>query len=192
MSSFRAAPGADLGGQDSGQEGGSVAEDHHPTKGGSLASGSLHGCVPFSTSAVRGATAVDLPPRWAQLPSAAASLTFGVVFLAISTVGEIAQQSLGHVGFLVVTLLGGVVSSASSVVAAATLAGQGKVQPAVAAYAVVLASMTTLLSNVPAVQIAGQNWPRSIRIALLSGAIVLAGLIGLLIELALQGHAWPV
>jgi uncharacterized membrane protein (DUF4010 family) len=119
-------------------------------------------------------------------------LTFGVVFLAISTVGEIAQQSLGHVGFLVVTLLGGVVSSASSVVAAAALAGQGKVQPAVAAYAVVLASMTALLSNVPAVQIAGQNRPRSIRIALLSGAIVLAGLIGLLIELTLRGYAWPV
>ena len=36
MSSFRAAPGADLGGQDSGQEGGSVAEDRHPTKVGSL------------------------------------------------------------------------------------------------------------------------------------------------------------
>jgi len=119
-------------------------------------------------------------------------LTFGVVFLAISTVGEIAQQSLGHVGFLVVTLLGGVVSSASSVVAAATLAAQGKVQPAVAAYAVVLASMTALLSNVPAVQIAGQNRPRSIRIALLSGAIVLAGLIGLLLELTLRGYAWPV
>jgi uncharacterized membrane protein (DUF4010 family) len=119
-------------------------------------------------------------------------LTFGVVFLAISTVGEIAQQSLGHVGFLVVTLLGGVVSSASSVVAAATLAGQGKVQPAVAAYAVVLASMTTLLSNVPAVQIAGQNRSCAMRIALVSGVIVLAGLIGLLLELALRGHAWPV
>lgn len=36
MSSFRAAPGADLDGQDSGQEGGSVAEDRHPTKVGSL------------------------------------------------------------------------------------------------------------------------------------------------------------
>jgi hypothetical protein len=51
--------------------------------------------------------------------------------------------------------------------------------------------MTALLSNVPAVQIAGQNRPRSIRIALLSGAIVLAGLIGLLIEFTLRGHAWP-
>jgi retron-type reverse transcriptase len=36
MSSFRAAPGADLGGQDSGREGGSVAEDRHSTKVGSL------------------------------------------------------------------------------------------------------------------------------------------------------------
>jgi uncharacterized membrane protein (DUF4010 family) len=119
-------------------------------------------------------------------------LTFGLVFLAIGTLGEIAQQTLGHVGFLVVTLLGGIVSSASSVAAAATLAGQGKVQPAVAAYAVVLASMTTLLSNVPAVQIAGRNRSCSTRIALLSGAIALAGLIGLLLELALRGHAWPV
>ncbi len=115
-------------------------------------------------------------------------LTFGVVFLAISTVGEVAQRALGHIGFLVVTMLGGVVSSASSVVAAATLAGQGKVQPAVAAYAVVLASMTTLLSNVPAMQIAGRNRSSSMRIALLSGAIVLAGLIGLLLELAFRGH----
>ena len=36
MSSFRAAPGADLGGQGSGREGGSVAEDRHSTKIGSL------------------------------------------------------------------------------------------------------------------------------------------------------------
>ena len=36
MSSLRTAPGADLDGQDSGQEGGSVAEDRHPTKVGSL------------------------------------------------------------------------------------------------------------------------------------------------------------
>ncbi len=119
-------------------------------------------------------------------------LTFGVVFLAIGTVGEVAQRALGHVGFLTVTLLGGVVSSASSVAAAATLAGQGKVQPAIAAYAIVLASMTTLLSNVPAVQIAGRDRSCSIRVALLSCAIVLAGLIGLLIELALRGHPWRV
>jgi hypothetical protein len=82
----------------------------------------------------------------------------------------------------------GVVSSAPSVVAAATLAGQGKVQPTVAAYAVVLASMTTLLSNVPAMQIAGRNRSSSMRIALLSGAIALAGVIGLLLELAFRGH----
>jgi uncharacterized membrane protein (DUF4010 family) len=116
-------------------------------------------------------------------------LAFGLVFLAIGTVGEIAQRVLGHVGFVLVAVLGGVVSSASSVVAAATLAGQGKVQPAIAAYAVVLASMTTLLSNVPAVQIAGQNRPYSVRTAILSAMIVVAGLLGLVIELALSGCA---
>ncbi len=62
-------------------------------------------------------------------------------------------------------------------------------QPAVAAYAVVLASMTTLLASVPAVQFAGRNRSCSMRIALVWGGIVLAGLIGLLLELALLGHA---
>jgi uncharacterized membrane protein (DUF4010 family) len=112
-------------------------------------------------------------------------LTFGFVFLVIGTAGEIAQRVLGHVGVLMVTLLGGLVSSASSVVAVATLAGHGAVQPATAAYAVVLASMTTLFSNVPAVQIAGKNRACSIRIAVLSGAIVLAGVAGLLVGLML-------
>jgi uncharacterized membrane protein (DUF4010 family) len=109
-------------------------------------------------------------------------LSFGLVFLAIGTAGEIAQRVLGHVGFLLVTVLGGLVSSASSVVAAAALAGRGTVQPGVAAYAVVLASMTTLLSNVPVVQIAGKSRPYSIRTAFLAAIVVLAGLLGLLIE----------
>jgi uncharacterized membrane protein (DUF4010 family) len=119
-------------------------------------------------------------------------LWFGVVFLAIGTAGDIAQRTGGHAGFLAVTVAGGLVSNASSVVAAAVLAGQGKVQRALAAFAVVLASVTALLSDAVAVHVTGRDRQHTMRLARLTGFVALAGAGGLALELTLLHHGWHI
>jgi uncharacterized membrane protein (DUF4010 family) len=118
-------------------------------------------------------------------------LTFGLVFLVIATAGEAAERFLGHAGFLLVTVAGGLVSSASSVVAAAALAAQGKVQPDIAAYAVIVASMTTLLSNIPTVQLVGKDRNVTNRLLLWSVLTVAGGIVGLVAESLVHGYARP-
>lgn len=118
-------------------------------------------------------------------------MTFGLVFLVIATAGEAAERFLGHAGFLLVAVMGGFVSSASSVVAAAVLAAQGKVQPDIAAYAVIVASMTTLLSNIPTVQLVGRDRKVTIRLLLWSGLTVAVGIVGLVVETLVHGYARP-
>ena len=108
-------------------------------------------------------------------------LAFGVVFLIIGVAGALAQRFVGHVGFLLVSGIGGLVSSASTVVAAAVLAAQGRIQPNVAAYGVTLASMITLLSNIPAVHTLGNNQPATRRLMFLSAISIAAGIVGLVI-----------
>jgi uncharacterized membrane protein (DUF4010 family) len=112
-------------------------------------------------------------------------LTFGLVFLVIGVLAQAAQRFLGHTGFLLIAFIGGLVSSASSVVAVAIVAGQGTVPPKIAAYAVILASMTTLLSNIPAVQMAGHDRGATKRLGLFSCLTVCAGLIGLFVAMLL-------
>jgi len=63
----------------------------------------------------------------------------------------LAQRFLGGLGFLAVSLLGGMVSSASTTATAATLASAGKISPQIAGAATVLTSMASALVNLPLV-----------------------------------------
>ncbi len=96
----------------------------------------------------------DAPPSEARpldlkspfsLPSA---LKFGVIFLALQIAGTEAQRFLGHFGFYAVSTIGGVVSSASAVAAAAALAAKGKISPAVAGVGAIVASLASAAVNV--------------------------------------------
>jgi len=78
-------------------------------------------------------------------------LTFGAVFVIIQIVGTLGQRFLGSGGFLCATTLGGFVSSASATAAAANLSAQAKVSPYIAGIAVVLASVTSAIVNLPIV-----------------------------------------
>jgi uncharacterized membrane protein (DUF4010 family) len=79
-------------------------------------------------------------------------LRFGAIFVAIQIAGTLAERHLGNAGFLGVSLIGGLVSSASSAAAAAHLGATGQLTPELAAVGTVLASMTSALSSVPLVQ----------------------------------------
>lgn len=81
---------------------------------------------------------LDLP---FSLPLA---LKYGVVFLILHVVGGLTQRHFGDAGFYFVSIVGGLMSSASAVAAAAALASQGSLSPMVAGTGAVLASLTSI------------------------------------------------
>jgi uncharacterized membrane protein (DUF4010 family) len=108
-------------------------------------------------------------------------LKFGLIFLTIEIIGNVGQRYLGHFGFLLVSVLGGLVSSASTAGAAATLAMHGKITPQTAGIATVLTSMASALSNLPLLHQQIRQWDVTRKVALLSFGIVAAGLIAMLV-----------
>jgi len=107
------------------------------------------------------------------------TLTFGVVFVVITLAGELAFRWLGQPGFLLVSILGGAVSSASTSAAAGILAAKGALDPALAGYGVVLASMSSLVFHVPTARMAGLSREDTRQLAVLSAIILAVGLAGL-------------
>jgi uncharacterized membrane protein (DUF4010 family) len=78
-----------------------------------------------------------------------AALRFGLLFLAFQVSGAIAQRFLGSPGFYVVSVVGGIVSSASAVASAASLATSHALPAEVAGTGAVLASMASAVVNLP-------------------------------------------
>ena len=107
------------------------------------------------------------------------ALTFGIVFVAIALASQLAYRWLGQPGFLLVAVIGGLVSSASTSAAAGTLAAGGLLAPALAGYGVVLASMASLVFHVPTAKFAGLNPTDTRRLAVLTAIILAFGLAGL-------------
>ena len=106
-------------------------------------------------------------------------LKFGFIFLAIEVAGTVAQRYLGHLGFLIVSVIGGFVSSASTAGAAATLAMHHEISPQSAGIATVLTSMTSALSNLPVIQQQIRDWKLTRQLSVVSCSVVIIGLLAL-------------
>jgi uncharacterized membrane protein (DUF4010 family) len=78
-------------------------------------------------------------------------LRFAALFVAIAAAGSLAQRYLGTLGFLALSVAGGLVSSASTTATAATLAAAGKISPDAAGMAAVLTSMASAVVDMPIV-----------------------------------------
>lgn len=76
-------------------------------------------------------------------------LRFGLLFIAIQITGILLTRTFGSNGLLVTSFFGGLVSSASTTAAAATLARHGSIPPNIAGSAAVLASIASALVNLP-------------------------------------------
>ena len=102
-------------------------------------------------------------------------LRFALLFLVLAVVGALAQRALGGVGFVVVGVLGGLVSSSGTTASAAALATAGQVSPQTATVAVVLGSVVSALVKLPIVyrQARGTELPR--RVSTVTAGIVVAG-----------------
>ena len=79
------------------------------------------------------------------------ALKYGALFLLLHVVGVLAQQFAGENGFYLVSFLGGLVSSASAVAAAASLSVNGTLTPDIAGNGAVIATITSVLVNLPLV-----------------------------------------
>jgi uncharacterized membrane protein (DUF4010 family) len=112
-------------------------------------------------------------------------LNFAGLFLLIQIVSTLGQRYLGKIGFLGISVVGGLVSSASTSAAAANLVGHGQIQSALAGEGVVLTSVASALINLPILHRNARNPALSRRLAVLT---VLLCVIGIAF-LALQQYA---
>jgi uncharacterized membrane protein (DUF4010 family) len=74
---------------------------------------------------------------------------FGVIFVAIQIAGTLLTKYFGSYGMFATGIFGGLVSSASTTAAAATMAMRGKITPALAGSATVLTSLASAAVNLP-------------------------------------------
>jgi uncharacterized membrane protein (DUF4010 family) len=102
-------------------------------------------------------------------------VSFGTLFLLIEIAGAIGKRYLGHYGLAMVSLLGGLVSSASTTAAAAILAAHGETAAYTAGMATVLASIASALSNLPVVFRVTGNRGMTQSLAFKTMAVVLVG-----------------
>jgi len=110
-------------------------------------------------------------------------LKFGMLFLVLSACGTLAQRQFHESGFLIVSLLGGMVSSASTTATAASLAAAGEISPHVAGIGVVLTSIASALVNMPLVYQTTRQYKLTRHLAIITAAISVVGLIVLWIVL---------
>ncbi|WP_085316522.1 MgtC/SapB family protein [Derxia lacustris] len=124
-------------------------------------------------SAAPTAISLDLP---FSLPVA---LKYGAIFLLLHIAGGVTQRQLGDAGFYAVSAVGGLMSSASAVAAAATLAAQGSLAPTVAGNGAILASFTSIAFSLSFV-LRTRHRPLIRRLAIAMACIAAAGLVGVL------------
>jgi uncharacterized membrane protein (DUF4010 family) len=129
-------------------------------------------------------TASDTPPDLKlELPfSLKAALKFGLIFLGLSVAGILAQRTLGVFGFYAISIAGGLLSSASAVAAAGTAAAHHEVSFSVAANGAVLASLTSVLINIPLISRTGQQPRLTHALARALLIVVALGVVGVLVH----------
>jgi hypothetical protein len=121
-----------------------------------------------------------LPER--QLPEGLVSATvhkeFGAIFLGLQIAGSFAQLEAGRIGFYAVSLAGGLVSGASTVASAGSLARHGAVPMPVAGIGAVLASITSAVVNLPLVARIAREHHLLGRVARSLGIVAALGIVG--------------
>jgi uncharacterized membrane protein (DUF4010 family) len=115
--------------------------------------------------------------------------SFGLLFVSIQTAGTLGQRLLGSSGIVLVSVAGGLASSASSTAAAATLASHGRIAPREAAICTVLTSIASMLANLPIVYRQVRDRRLITKLALISSTIGAIGGAVLLLEFFLSRTA---
>jgi uncharacterized membrane protein (DUF4010 family) len=127
----------------------------------------------------RASAEVQAPTLALESPfSLQSALKFGLIFLILQIVSTLAQDVLGEPAFYAVSVAGGLVSSASAVASAGSLAAHGTLSPAVAGTGAVLASLASAMVNlVLTARISGDR-ALTVRLTRALGGVMLLGVIG--------------
>jgi uncharacterized membrane protein (DUF4010 family) len=107
---------------------------------------------------------------------------FGLLFIAIQTIGILLTKFFGSYGMLATGLFGGLVSSASTTAAAVTMAMHGKISPSLAGSATVLASLASATVNLPIVWRITKDKSVVRRLTLEMALVVSTGIIAVTID----------
>ena len=109
-------------------------------------------------------------------------LNFAGLFILIQIVSTLGERHLGKFGFLGISVLGGLVSSASTAAAAANMVAHGQLQPGVAGTGVVLASIASAFINLPIIARQARNPALTRRLATLTVSLMILGVAVLLLR----------
>lgn len=109
-------------------------------------------------------------------------LKFGAVFIAIQITGTVLTRLFGNSGMLAVSVIGGMVSSASTTAAAATMAMHGQISPSLAGSATVLASLASAAVNLPIVWRTTDNKAVFRRLVIQTAGIMAAGILAVVVD----------
>jgi uncharacterized membrane protein (DUF4010 family) len=145
----------------------------------------LVGSVALVFFPMRGPTGPDAeaPPLPLESPFSLSSvLKYGALFVGLAVLGAAGQKLAGQAGFYVVSVLGGLVSSASAVASGATLAAHGQVTPSLAAVGAVLASLASAAVNVVVVARVSGNRRLNLRLAAGMALVVILGVLGAVMQ----------
>ena len=110
--------------------------------------------------------------------SLTAALQFGAVFLGLNVLGALAQRHFGTGSFYFVSMLGGLLSSGSSIASAATLINHRELSILVGVNGIVLSSLASILINVPLITHLSAEAGFKRRLILDLALIAAAGLVG--------------
>jgi uncharacterized membrane protein (DUF4010 family) len=108
------------------------------------------------------------------------ALRFGLLFLVLEIAGDLALRGLGQGGFYAVSLVGGLVSSASAVASAGLLASHGTLLPHIAGIGAVLASIASVLTDMPLIARLGHDPVLTRRLGWSVAIIAVLGIVGAL------------
>jgi uncharacterized membrane protein (DUF4010 family) len=111
---------------------------------------------------------------------------YGLIFLIITILGELAQRWIGIGGFFLVSFIGGFASSASASATAANLAASGKITFVEAAIGTLLASAASSTIQVYIAAKVGGNSNLTKKLGYETGAILATGVSVLLIQTLFQ------
>jgi uncharacterized membrane protein (DUF4010 family) len=113
-------------------------------------------------------------------------LWFGTLFIAIQISGTLLARRFGSYGMLATGVFGGLISSASTTAAAATLAMHGKISAALAGSTTVLASLASAAVNLPIVWRAAKDKAIVRRLAIEVFTVIAMGVAAVAIDRIFQ------
>ena len=119
-------------------------------------------------------------------------LWFGMVFIAIQVIGTLLTRYFGSYGMFATGVFGGLVSSASTTAAAATMAMHGKISASLAGSATVLTSLASAAVNLPIVWRTTKNRAVMKRLTLEMATVIATGVAAVTVDRVFQLSEWLV